>query len=138
MKKSHVSSLPFYCTYAFHNGGHRKTHSYALMPRKPRDKDFYTLSACAFHSASQNRYKWKGKLELEGMRVYENPIVYINEDLIRLEDEYHHDGAELESLVLNRQPHTMDYKTVNLFAQNWNQLVKVKSINELCFSLFLN
>ncbi|MED6145410.1 hypothetical protein PIB30_024919 [Stylosanthes scabra] len=100
--------------------------------------DSYTLSVWALSRTNDDRYRWKAKLELEGMRVYENPILYINEDLVCLEDEDQFVTIDLDELVLSRLPHSMDYKSFTLLRENWGQVVEIKSIHELCFSLFPN
>ncbi|MED6117537.1 hypothetical protein PIB30_110897, partial [Stylosanthes scabra] len=102
----------------------------------PTAKDQYGLVVRSITQKSDGSLKWKLELNLEGLRLYEEPKFFIGEDLITLTDDTEDDGTGLRQILLSRILESEDYLRRHLQCGRWPVDLNIQSIAPHCQGLF--
>ncbi|MED6227225.1 hypothetical protein PIB30_111378, partial [Stylosanthes scabra] len=102
----------------------------------PLDEDYYSLTVWALHKIGEKNVRWEFKCKLDDMRIYDNPMLFLKEDLVGLIDENQQDGEELRELIVCTYRPNEKHDRSNLIIQDWKQRLQVRYLQEYCPSLF--
>ncbi|MED6214111.1 hypothetical protein PIB30_099836 [Stylosanthes scabra] len=87
----------------------------------PLQEDHYTFLVWGLRIISQKKVRWELKWTLDGMRIYDNLMLFLKEDLIGLIDENQQDGEKLRELMLCTYSPDEEHHRSNLIIQDWKQ-----------------
>ncbi|MED6159654.1 hypothetical protein PIB30_044218 [Stylosanthes scabra] len=109
------------------------------------------LSVASYPTAPTNQYmvvvrsliqrrdgsqKWIAQLKLDGLKRYEQPKFFIDEDLITLTDEAAQNGIGTRQILLSRIREPEDYLWHHLQCGAWSANINIQSIDEYSPALF--
>ncbi|RYR33953.1 hypothetical protein Ahy_A10g048650 [Arachis hypogaea] len=68
----------------------------------PKDENNYTICIWSIINTKDECFKWKSTLKLKGLSTYDNPKLFVDNDLISLVDDTKQTGIDLKEIVLSR------------------------------------
>ncbi|MED6223109.1 hypothetical protein PIB30_070804 [Stylosanthes scabra] len=138
-KHNLFDGLLFYTVYnSCRAGAHRLLNfkGKVSLASYPTARDQYALVVRSISQKTDGSLKWKLELNLEGLRLYEQPKFFIGEDLITLTDDAEDDGTGLRQILLSRIQESEDYLRRHLQCGRWPADLNIQSITPHCQGLF--
>ncbi|MED6181965.1 hypothetical protein PIB30_024438 [Stylosanthes scabra] len=108
----------------------------SCLANHPTNVDNYSMMIKSIEEQKDGSLKWKTELEVEGLKIYERPKLFLDDNLISLTNDNEEAEMPLTQILLSRFKESEDYLRHHLQCGVWPTKINIKSIHQLGLGVF--